>query len=133
MSFSGFRSGTLCADNTCSPVLHTFCNVVSSVAGCIAGFFVPDRDIQITRVTLSLGNAIDPSCARFILITQPGSPPTGLYVSSLPASANYDDSGPIAVNVASGQQIALSTGVGPCNFGVSGGGDLFVNVQYVMR
>ena len=125
MNFSGSITGTLCRDDSCG---------VEACGGCIASYFRPDRDIQITRISSLLSYYINPSCRMhdIYIAFDPSSFTTG-YRVSLPVDSGFGDSGPLSVNVNSGQELWLVTWVGQCTVGSSAGGGLGVNVQYVMR
>jgi len=137
MNFSGFMQGTLCGelDSGCNPVgLGNF----STGPG---GYFVPDKNILITRMSVALAGAVDASCkipagialtaydARIFNVNNPD-----LYRLSLPTGALTADSGPIAVPVSVGGAVYIAySGSYSCNFGASGGHDAFLNIQYVMQ
>jgi hypothetical protein len=130
MTFQGFLLGDLCfyTDFSCSPFGQG-----STGPG---GYFVPDKNILITRLSVTLAGAPDSSCNNPF-------PSIGIYPGDLAGPPIYSlilstgilsaDSGPIAVSVAAGQPLRIYYGATLCNLGVSGGHDVFVNVQYVMQ
>jgi hypothetical protein len=121
MSFSGYIKGSFC------DVIRPDCFVQDfTTAG---GYFVPDRAINITRVSIALGSAVDPSCNPLPVIF------VGAYNLTIPPNTQYIDSGPTPVNlsVTAGASIYVSYTQDDCNVGTSFGGDAWVNVQYEMQ
>jgi hypothetical protein len=126
MAFSAFQLGSLCGGNA-------KCGGGTAVRG---GAFVPDKNILITRMTLSIGNPIDPSCgsAHADILNGLGGPT--LLTVALPANNIYTDSGPLAVSVSAGAFLIFTAVVdnsNSCNVGASAGGNIFANMQYVMQ
>ena len=127
MSFSGMFPGSFCGDIECG-----------NTSGCSGaycagpgGYFVPDRNILITRMTVIVANTVDPSCYALpsIEVITPGNG----YSMAIQTS-NIVDSGPISVPVSGGAPVTIiSSQTFGCNLGTSGGGGAFVNVQYVMQ
>jgi hypothetical protein len=133
MVLSGFSAGSFCEDLTCGQT-----NTLGGAAP--AGFFVPDKDVEFTRVTVLVETPVDPSCGAqpSFRITKPNPSPgpfITLYTLPLVPSGNIEfDSGPISLQIAAGTQITYGfTNSGLCNIGSSGGGNGAVNIQYVMK
>jgi len=130
MTFSGALLMSFCGDATCG------CSIGCDPTPTPSGYFVPDRNITVTRMSVSLGNAVDPSCSQLpeIILGTGGVFWTALYTLHIPANTRQIDSGPISVNVDSGTGVWFTGGgTGGCTLGSSGGGNAFINVQYVMR
>jgi hypothetical protein len=128
MSFSGALVGSLCSGGAnCGGGL-----------GLPQGLFVPDKNILITRVTMTLNDPIDPSCEPAHAWIKNGQWFLGTTVLSvtLPSASQLVDSGPLAVSVPAGASltfIAALDNPGNCNIAASAGGNVFANVQYVMQ
>jgi hypothetical protein len=129
MSFSAFIGGSWCGDGTCG----CLANCAQFVGP--GGFFIPDKNITITRITGALRNAIDTSCL--------GNPYVGIFsafpnqlrsLTYVSVGSSTFDSGPHSESIPAGTplQVWASTTVA-CNFASSGGGDGFINVEYVMQ
>jgi hypothetical protein len=122
MSFSGMFLGSFCMG-------YLQCG---GTDGFPMGGFVPDKNILITRMTITMWNPIDPSCL-----------PANAYLSNATTfvvtvplqSASVVDSGPLKVSIPAGTQLTFSAGVAHthCNVGASAGGNAFMNAQYVMQ
>ena len=92
-----------------------------------AGYFVPDRNILITRMTVS----VDTPSGCF------GNPQIGLldqnqnnlFVLNLPTNQTLVDSGPIGLSVSSGAGVTIAA-ISSCPLPAK---NVFVNVQYVMQ
>ena len=127
MSFSGYISGTWCGVPACG------CPGCAQQIG-PGGYFIPDRNIVITRVTGTMRSAIDPSCtspAQVSISGIQGQPDINVVA---PTGVLFIDSGPLAVSATAGSSLQIWVGVATsgCNIGSSGGDDGFINVQYVM-
>lgn len=130
MSFSGMFFGSLC-------VTFIPCG---GAQGYGWGGFVPDKNILITHVTTTLNTVIDPSCLPgWIEVQAPG---VGVFSNlirvPLQANSTYVDSGPVTppVPIAAGTQLRIWAELenpNNCKAGTSAGGNLFMNVQYVMQ
>lgn len=118
MTFSGFLNGDL--------------GFLSGPAG---GFFIPDRAITVTRITVRVGTqgfgCNQPPSVNVDDFSVGGSTVASV---SIPNSASTADSGPIAVNFPGGDSITIdltpTSGCGLFDFSPH---DAFVNVQYVMQ
>jgi len=123
MSFSTMFMGSLCAGaQNCG-----------FGTGSSWGAFVPDHNIMITRMTITLNSAIDPSCLPANVYVQT---PSGTVLGSVPIPGNafFVDSGALSINVPAGTVLYVVPGVtGNCNLGASAGGDVYMNTQYVMQ
>ena len=123
MSFSASYPLSFCGDPSCgggSPSL-------------IAGYFVPDRSIQITRLNLAMV-PVDQSCQLPILYLTTALFSNVIYTLIIPPNKFQYDSGPISINVPATQGVFVQINpTGACNLGASAGGYGFVNVQYVMN
>ena len=125
MIFSGMFPGSFCGDYTCG-------NTSCSGAYCAGpgGYFVADKNIAITRISIVVASTVDPSCSV--------SPIVWVYTdhdqySLTIKGLHYLDSGPIWVTASAGAQMQINyTPAGACNLGSSGGGGAYVTVQYVM-
>src|SRR5215469_9101038 len=128
MSFSGMFFGSLCqAFNECG----------GFGSGTNWGGFVADKNIAITRLTATINDQIDPTCLPGeVGVGQFGTPFTLVSVS-LPALSNFLDSQIIPpVAVRAGTQLFIFAGLAnpaACHYGASAGGNIFVNVQYVIQ
>lgn len=122
MSFSTMFIGSLCGGNpNCG-----------GDAGSGWGAFVPDRNILITRITITLNSAIDPSCLPASVYVYANF--TSLGSVTLPGNVNFVDSGALSMNAPAGATLhVFPSESGGCNVGASAGGDLYMNTQYVMR
>jgi hypothetical protein len=122
MSFSTMFIGSLCfSRDNCG-----------GGSGSDWGAFVPDRNITITRITITLNSAIDPSCLPAnVWVT---SYPTVFGSVPIPANTYFVDSGPLSMNVPAGALLFVDPfAEGGCNVGASAGGDVYMNTQYVMQ
>ena len=127
MSFSGMFPGSFCGDYTCG-------NTTCSGAYCAGpgGYFVPDKRIAITRMSVVVANTVDLSC--YVVASVSVNFPGNGYGLNIYGSSHTLDSGPIFLSVPAGTPITI--GYSPaydCNLGSSGGGGAYVNVQYVMQ
>ena len=101
----------------------------------LGGFFIPDRNITITRVTAS-ENSAGSNCGSASVV-QLYSVPSFNVITQLDLGQNqsFADSGPLTVAVSAGTSIGIS-GLAATNctpiIGTSPS-DVFVNVQYVMQ
>jgi len=126
MSFSGMFPGSFCGDYTCG-------NTSCSGAYCAGpgGYFVPDKNIAITRISVVVATTVDPSCYVW-----PGIEVLGgiSYSLNLSSTSHTLDSGPIYLFESAGTPITIIYSPAyACNLGSSGGGGVYVNVQYVMQ
>jgi hypothetical protein len=137
MSFSAFMPGSFCGDFTCGN-FSTGLNTYTSPGG----FFVPDKNITITRISVSMQSKVDDSCGikgGILLTSIPAVDATGTggttyYNMGAQGHVYTFDSGPISVPISAGAPIVVQGGTaGACNVGSSGGGGAFVNVEYVMQ
>jgi hypothetical protein len=128
MSFSGMFPGSFCGDGTCgNPSL-------CSGAYCAGpgGYFVPDKNIVITHVSMMIATTVDPSCYVWpgVEVSFPGN---GISLN-LSSTSHTVDSGPIYLPASAGMPITITYNpAAVCNYGSSGGGGVFVNVQYAMQ
>ena len=127
MSFSGMFPGSFCGDYTCG-------NTTCSGAYCAGpgGYFVPDKNIAITRMSVVVANTVDLSC--YVIASVYVNFPGNGYNLNIYGSSHTLDSGPIFLSVTAGTPITI--GYSPayeCNLFSSGGGGAYVNVQYVMQ
>jgi hypothetical protein len=125
MSFSTMFMGSLCN-------LAPQCGFGT---GSHWGAFVPDHNIMITRITITLNSAIDPSCtpANVVVYNYPNW--TVLGSVTIPGNVYFVDSGALSINAPAGVALVVlpSLDSGNCNVGASAGGDVYMNTQYVMR
>ena len=122
MSFSTMFIGSLCNHRA----------NCGGGSGSLWGAFVPDRNITITRVTITLNSAIDQSCEPAYVDVS--NYPTVFVSVPIPAGTNFVDSGPLSVNVPAGTILTVYPYIlGGCNFGASAGGDVYMNTHYVMQ
>jgi hypothetical protein len=127
MSFSGFINSSFCE------FVRPGC---SSDAAFYGGSFVPDRAINITRVSVALGSTVDPSCNNPFPEIVLWENDTLAYVLTIPASTQYIDSGSTPVNLSVPAGTGVYVGYMPddnCTVGTSYGGYAWVNVQYEMQ
>ena len=98
------------------------------------GYFVPDRNIVITRVTIS-ENTAGQSCSTMAqVLLENYSTSVQLYALNLPNNEGRWDSGPLTLPVSGSNQIGIfSNPASGCSLGGSSPSDVFVNVQYVMQ
>jgi len=126
MIFSGMFPGSFCGDFTCG-------NNSCSSAYCAGpgGYFVADKSIAITRISVVLADTVDPSCAippKIWVYTDHNQ-----YSFTLGAF-HYLDSGPIFLTAGAGAQMQINyTPATACNLGASAGGGAYVTAQYVMQ
>jgi hypothetical protein len=131
MSFSGFIGSFPGFGNT---------------ALAIGGYFVPDQNITITRVTVSEGSAgsncgNNPDDALIYVWDSahggaPGGGPALEVEIDLGQNTNYVDSGPVAYTANAGDQIKiLGSSAYETDLGVTcqSPGNVFINVEYTMR
>jgi hypothetical protein len=137
LSFSGSFPGAFCNDMTCG-CNHTV--TINCFNGSIAvgGYFVADKAITITRVSVSLGNVIDKSCGNLAGIKLVYGVPTFLdfqYIVVPQPNVHFFDSGPLSLAIPAGNAVllTLTQPTTSCTVGSSGGGYAFVNVGYVMQ
>jgi hypothetical protein len=131
MSFSTMFIGSLCEGNP----------ACGFGTGSPWGAFVPDHNIMITRITITLNSPIDPSClpASVYVYDAPGGLSTGNHTVlgsvTIPGNAYFVDSGALSINAPAGiPLVVFPTVASPnCNVGASAGGDVYMNTQYVMR
>jgi hypothetical protein len=120
MSFSGFVQGSFCGSLNCG----------SGSSSGPGGFFVPDKNIEITHISVSLGNAMDPSCNAAITLFVNGALRFSLAV---PGNTSIFD-GATTVQANAGDQVVLSyTTATSCSFGTSAGGNAMINAYYFME
>ena len=118
MSFSGFINGDL-----------------GFGSGWAGGFFVPDRAITVTRITVRVGTqgfgCSTPPAVNVDDFAGNGSTAVSL---SIPNSVTIADSGPVSVGFPAGDQITIdltpTSGCGLFDFSPK---DAFVNVEYIMQ
>jgi hypothetical protein len=100
----------------------------------VGGYFVPDRNIVITRVTIS-ENSAGQSCstlAQVLLINYNAG--GQFYALDLPNNDFAIDSGALSLPVAGSNRISIvANPASGCSLGGSSPSDVFVNVQYVMQ
>jgi hypothetical protein len=102
------------------------------------GAFVPDHNIMITRITITLNSAIDPSCLPAtvnIWNNFGGGNFTALGSVTIPGNVFFVDSGALLINAPAGVALIVFPVLDSshCNVGASAGGDVYMNTQYVMR
>ena len=108
--------------------------------GGIGGFFLPDRNIAITRVTAS-ENSPGSNCSNdaFVLVETPTSLPSLTYTIffqlDLDQEKVFVDSGPLNIAISGGTQILIQAQPASGCTAITGQSpsDVFVNVQYVMQ
>jgi hypothetical protein len=124
MSFSTMFIGSLCNS-------RANCGAGS---GSFWGAFVPDRNIMITRIAITLNSAIDQSCLPAYVFVYQSDTHTFLGNVPIPASTNFVDSGPLSISAPAGAILNVYPNIqGGCNLGASAGGDVYMNTQYVMQ
>ena len=102
------------------------------------GAFTPDKNILITRMTMSL-NPIDPSCGPAHVNIYDLPIYVGLHPFAsvpLPTGQNWVDSGPLTISITAGRFITVRAEIDNsalCSFGASAGGDVWITVNYVMQ
>jgi hypothetical protein len=123
MSFSTMFIGSLCNSRA----------NCGGGSGSEWGAFVPDRNIMITRIAITLNSAIDQSCLpAYVFVYQF----PGIYLGNvpIPAGTNFVDTGPLSISVPAGASLYVYPNIqGGCNLGASAGGDVYMNTQYVMQ
>jgi hypothetical protein len=120
MSFSGYIQGSFCGNINCG-------GGGSSGPG---GFLIPDRNIEITRVNVTLGSLMDPSCNATIEIFVNGS----LQFSLAVPGNTWTFNSATTVNVPAGQGVLITySPATSCSLGASAGGNALVNAEYVME
>jgi len=93
-----------------------------------AGYFAPDRNILITRMTVSVDT---PSgCLSNPQIGLLDQNQNNLFVLNLPTNQTVVDSGPIGLSVSSGAGVTIAA-ISSCSLFPAK--NVFVNVQYVMQ
>jgi len=127
MSFSSQFMGSLCNG-------HFNCGAGNGANW--GGYIVPDHNIMITRFTGTLNESIDPSCPTTYIQVDDFNSSQSLADVPLPSGVYYFDSGSLSISAPAGHRIWA--GVVPsidnsCNLGASAGGDVYINVQYVMQ
>jgi hypothetical protein len=127
MSFSGMFIGSLC---NAAPQ----CGAGNGWGG---GGFVPDRNIEITRIIVTLASTIDSSCLGDggVAVVTNSANYAAYAGTNLQADTNYIDSGPLTAKIPAGTQLLVRIYLNDpsfCNVGASAGGNAFINVQYVM-
>lgn len=127
MSFSSQFMGSLCNG-------HFNCGAGSGSNW--GGYIVPDYNIMITPFTGTLNESIDPSCPTTYIQVDDFTSSQILADVPLPSGVNFFDSGSLSISAPAGHRIWA--GVVPsisnsCNLGASAGGDVYINVQYVMQ
>jgi len=102
----------------------------------INGYFIPDRNITLTRVTVSADTVGQGNCKvpAQISVCPDANCVAGANVS-FPQGVAYVDSGPISVPIAGGTNIIVYVGAPTqlCDSGTNAPQNAFVNVQYVMQ
>jgi hypothetical protein len=123
MSFSTMFMGSMCGG----------IGICGYGNGSLWGAFVPDRNIMITRITITLNSAIDPSCLPASVDVFANSALLGSV--TLPGNVYFVDSGALSINAPAGAVLLVWPSVTNvnCNVGASAGGDVYMNTQYVMR
>jgi len=124
MSFSTMFIGSLCNGNP----------ACGAGNGSQWGAFVPDHNIMITRVTITLNSAIDPSCLPADVNISNSA--TFFGSVSIPGNTKFIDSGALLIDVPAGTVLYVwpyREIQGNCDLGASAGGDVYMNTQYVMR
>ncbi len=120
MSFSGYAGGSFCGNLNCG----------GGFAAGPVGFLVPDKNIEITHLSVALASLMDPSCNAQITISVNG---TLMFSLAVPGNtANFD--GPTTVQANAGDQVVLSyTPATSCSVGASAGGDAMINATYLIE
>jgi hypothetical protein len=100
-----------------------------------AGFFIPDQNIVITRVTAAINNP-GSNCSTPAVVQVQTVGTTEVFSDlNLPNGANRADSGPLSANASGGSEILIvgysASGCTPIT-GTSPG-NVFINVEYVMQ
>jgi hypothetical protein len=127
MIFSGMFPGSFCGDGTCGNA--SFCS--GPYCAGPGGYIIPDKNIVITRITAMVASTVDPSCYVWPSIQVNAQNGYGLNLSS---TSHTLDSGAVWLPNSAGNPITISySPAAVCNYGSSGGGGVFVNVQYVMQ
>jgi hypothetical protein len=120
MSFSGFIQGSFCGNINCG-------GGGSSGPG---GFFVPDKSIEITGLSVALGSFMDPSCNAAITLSVNG---TLMFSLSVPGNAGVF-SGSTTVQANAGDKVVLYySPATTCSVATSAGGDALINAYYFME
>jgi len=115
-----------------SGFIPSFASQISIFKGSIGGYFVPDQNIVITRITVSQGNtAIDCSSPAAINL---GNVNESVTLASLALGDTFfGQSGPLDLPVKANEEILIyGTPASGGTFCQSPGG-VFINVQYVMQ
>ena len=104
--------------------------------GLLGGFFIPDQNITITRISASVQSP-GTGCSTDATVDIYSNSATGPIASlNIGQDQGMDDSGPLnpPVNVAAGTQLTIgSVGASGCNLTGGSPNNVFVNVQYVMQ
>ena len=123
MSFSTMFIGSLC--NFQSPLRLRYWKLLGGVRS--------GSNIMITRITITLNSAIDPSCLP-ANVTVLDTNLNVLGAVTIPGNVNVVDSGALSMNVPAGALLFVDPfAEGGCNVGASAGGDVYMNTQYVMQ
>src|SRR5579863_4092530 len=101
----------------------------------LGGYFIPDRNITITRITAS-ENSTGSNCSgdAFVVLYNPAAN-TNIIQLDLGQNQSFADSGPLTLAVSAGTQIlfASEAAAGCTPIIGSSPSDVFTNVQYVMQ